>query len=93
METKIEVLRYDPHKMAFIKINDKVIFTGNYHDFHADCHGSKIGGYDLTGLWDRGIDSLATALKLKIGESCEIDHKKISREEYELLLYGKVLKK
>ena len=42
---------YSPHKMAQIKINKKVVFKGNFWDFHAGCHGSVVDGEDLGHGW------------------------------------------
>lgn len=81
----IEVARYSPNEMAFVSINGKIVFTGNYLDFHSGCHGTKIAGYNLDGIWSSGIDALAVALSkviLKEGKESDIVHKKLSTAEY-----------
>ena len=87
-KTKIEIARYPQHEMAFILVNNESVFTGNYHDFHSGCHGSVIAGYNLDGLWDRGIDSLGGALKLvmeKDGKDVELSKKNLTQAEYKSL--------
>lgn len=81
----IEVARYSPHKMAFISIDGNIVFTGNYWDFHSGCHGAIIAGYNLTGLWESGIDDLAVALSkaiVKEGKLAEVINKKLNNDEY-----------
>lgn len=83
--TKITVATYEPHEMAIVKIGSKIVFDGNYHDFHSGCRGTNIGGLDVSELWDQGILSLAAALKYKLeekGTKAEIIKKELTDEEY-----------
>lgn len=85
----LEILDYPAHEMAFIRIDGDIVFTGNYHDFHKGCHGTKIWNYDVNGIWDRGIKSLAMALKTKAKEDeieVQISEKKLTAEEYKKLV-------
>lgn len=84
----ITVAKYESHEMGFILVDGNSVFTGNYWDFHSGCHGTKIAGYDLSGIWDSGMTSLAGALKSKMeaaGKSVEIETKKLTKEEYKAL--------
>ena len=81
----ITVARYDNHEMAYVLVNEKTVYSGNYWDFHSGCHGTKVAGYELKGLRDSGIDSLATALKSKMtdkGIDAKIIQKDLTSEEY-----------
>lgn len=49
-------------------MNGEAVFSGNYWDFHPGCIGSVIAGEELRGLWDSGMESLVTALKLRFME-------------------------
>jgi hypothetical protein len=83
---KIEVLTYKPHKMAFVFISRKLVFSGNYWDFHADCHGTTIAGYDLSKTWARGVVPLATALQdamAMLGKTAVISNRSLDLDEYE----------
>ena len=87
-KVQIVVATYDAHEMGFVIIDGKSVFTGNFWDFHSGCHGTKIGGYELNGIWDRGISSLATALKVKIeetGSEVEVLKKQLTSKEYKAL--------
>jgi hypothetical protein len=85
----IEVLRYDDHEMAGVLVNNKIVFQGNYWDFHSGCHGTKIGGYELKGKWDEGVESLATALAYVIlekdGVKAKIVNRNLTKEEHDEL--------
>lgn len=88
----ISILKYPEHKMAFIQIDGKTVYLGNYDDFYLGCHGNKVAGFDLTCLWDKGIQSLANCLKnciKKTGSDCEIQLKKLNIEEYKNLMTRK----
>lgn len=81
----ITVAKYPNHEMAFVMIDGKSVFAGNYWDFHPGAHGKKIAGYDLSGKWDKGFDSLANALKAEMlteGLSVSVESKTLSNEEY-----------
>lgn len=87
-KVQIVVAICESHEMGFVIIDGKSVFTGNYWDFHSGCHGTKIGGHELKGLWDTGMTSLATALKSKIEESgseVEVLKKKLTNQEYKAL--------
>lgn len=71
-ERKIKILYYKGDEMAVIKLDDKQIYCGNYHDFRAGSSGANVAGYDLSELWDKGILSLATALRYCIEKSGDV---------------------
>ena len=79
--TKITLSKYPDHEMAFVFIDDKVVFSGNYHDFHSGCHGTKIGGVELKGKWDTGMDSLVTALKAELKKKGSVAVAKITLKD------------
>ena len=86
----IKVARFEAHEMAFILVDNKPVYSGNYWDFHSGCQGTKIAGYELKGLWDQGIDSLGGVLKLvmeKEGKKVTLSHKKLNQQEYKALGY------
>jgi hypothetical protein len=86
--TKITLAKFPLHKMAFVLINEKVAYTGNYEDFHAGCHGSHIAGIDLKGKWNRGMDTLVCALKneLEKKDIVQIGHTNLKPAEYNKLM-------
>lgn len=87
---KITVALYDNHEMGFILIDDEVVFSGNYWDFHSGCQGTKIGGFEVGEIWDSGTKSLAGALKTKIeetGAKAEIVQKNLTDAEYKAMGY------
>lgn len=61
MKTIITITNEDM-EMALMFVDDRSVFFGNFWDFHSGCLGTEIGGFELEGKWDRGIDSLANAL-------------------------------
>lgn len=84
-KNNIEIARFEEHEMAFILINNKPVYSGNYWDFHSGCHGTKIAGYELKGLWYNGIDNLGNILKQlmeKEGNKVVLSHKNLSQLEY-----------
>lgn len=86
----IEIATYEPHEMAFILVNKKPVYSGNYWDFHSGCHGTNIAGYNLDGLWDKGIDSLGGVLKLvmeKEGKEVQLVRKALNSKEYKAFGY------
>lgn len=86
--TTITIATYQ--EMNVIKINSKVVFNGSVDDFYSGCIGTKIGGYDVSGLWDQGVLSLATALKVKIeetGKKVTIIKKELTFEECKKMRY------
>ena len=85
----ITIARYEDEEMAFILIDKELVFLGNYWDFHPNCHGTSIGGYELKGLWSGGIDSLAYALKQRMDQSglkAQVVNKTLSSKEYQSLM-------
>lgn len=83
--TVIELAVYKPHEMGYVLINGKCEFQGNYWDFHSGCHGSTIAGYDLSNKWDRGMASLANALKSAMeadGVKVSVKNKTLTDKEY-----------
>lgn len=67
-EMVISLLDCEDYEAAFILVNGETVFSGNYWDFHSGCIGSVIAGEELDGLWDSGMESLVTALKLRFME-------------------------
>lgn len=67
-EMVISLLDCEDYEAAFVLVNGETIFSGNYWDFHSGCIGSVIAGEELDGLWDSGMESLVTALKLRFME-------------------------
>ena len=43
----IIVVKYSPHQMAHVYVNDKHVMSGNFWDFHPGCHGF----YELADKW------------------------------------------
>lgn len=67
-EIVISLLDCEDYEAAFVLVNGEAVFSGNYWDFHPGCIGSVIAGEELRGLWDSGMESLVTALKLRFME-------------------------
>lgn len=67
-EMVISLLDCEDYEAAFVLVNGETVFSGNYWDFHSGCIGSVIAGEELDGLWDSGMESLVTALKLRFME-------------------------
>ena len=88
MKKTVEIARYPDHDMAYILVDGENVYSGNYWDFHSGCYGSKVAGYELSGIWDEGIDSLGGVLKLlmeKEGHEVTLTKKTLTDEEYETL--------
>lgn len=52
-------------EMAQVSLNDKIVMSGNFWDFHPGCHGiNEYGDFN-------GYSDLARAIALKVGD-CEI---------------------
>lgn len=52
MTTTITLQYFDDIESAKILVNDKVVFSGNYWDFHQGCIGPIVAGYNLTNTWN-----------------------------------------
>lgn len=75
--------------MAFILVDGKKVFSGNYWDFHIGCHGPKIAGFDLTGEWSQGIEALALAIGRRFlakNFKVDIEHRDLEAKEYNSLM-------
>ncbi len=84
----IELLSHEPSDMQYLLVDGECEFIGNAWDFHSGCQGAEFAGYDLTGLWDKGAQSLAGILKLKMeldGFAVSLIEREISDDENELL--------
>lgn len=84
--TKLTLALYHPHEMAFVKIKEQRVFTGNYHDFHLGCHGGVIGGYDISKTWVQGLGpgEMIKALIAEIEKPDTVVYERVilSNEEY-----------
>lgn len=61
-------------EMAEVYLNDKLVMSGNFWDFHPDCNGVRQYG-DF-----KGYSDLARAIALSVGD-CEIVKEKYSYED------------
>jgi hypothetical protein len=85
----IELLSHEPSDMMYLLVDGEREFTGNTWDFHAGCQGTHVAGYELAGLWDKGAQSLAGVLKLKMGadgHDVTLTEREISDAENDRLL-------
>ena len=87
-EVVISLLDCEDYEAASVLVNGEVVFRGNYWDFHPGCSGSVIAGEELRGIWDSGMESLVTALKLRFMEKnlrVVTEKVPITELQYELL--------
>ena len=87
-KTKKTVLKhstYEDHDMHFVFIDKELVFQGNTHDFTPYTHGPVVGGYNLEGKWDSGVESLCFTLKTlmeKEGKEVEQKTEKMTDRQY-----------
>lgn len=53
MRYRIVAETYEPHEMAQVKVNGRVVHMGNYWDFHPGCQGTEMY---IDGFKDEIID-------------------------------------
>jgi hypothetical protein len=88
MTHTVVIARHPDTDMAYVLVDDQVVFMGNEWDFHSGCRGTMIAGCDLAGKWDRGVESLATVLAGELATAEAVRTRELSDEENDMLCYG-----
>jgi hypothetical protein len=91
---KLELFISNRDKMAYLFLDKKAVFEGNFWDFHAGCYGPVIAGRDLSEKWERGMYGLVRALVNTIeeeGDTVTFSVKEITQRMSDRLMSGKTV--